>query len=473
MNLPNLPQEILLLIITELRYANKFGAIAKLCQTCKTVCALVQPELFRQGPQWLIWSDGRVPPYKVDMVTLMRFIEAVVERPELGTFVRKLDMDILFFPRFDSLQNLPFGPRKVSMETLMRAYNHFPADWKQRHLTGNAGIHPLPLFMLLISLTPNLQELGLSYIETGLGGLELLWERDSQGIRRYDYLPNLKKLVIVLEAMSHESLRNLIHLMHLPTLNELSICGADEHDPGCPPFNLLQPESLSITMLDLGASTFTPPPLLRQIVRACKCLKVFCISEAVIDRKCRHASRVKRSNILSILEAHKYSLLKLELNYNECAPNPGDPDWSHYGSFTSFISLKVLQVEQSGLRDVPDLPNSLESLRIVECDRPVYMFLASLLSKSKSDRLSLKYVRISEKWEYHCRDQNWILGIKPTYELDKTAEGKAAMMEACRRLDNLIKKADFSVEVFDCSAWDRYVAEQKTTNGGVVVDNTA
>ncbi|PWY69457.1 hypothetical protein BO83DRAFT_438862 [Aspergillus eucalypticola CBS 122712] len=414
MSLPNLPQEILLLIIAELRYANKFGAIAKLCQTCKTVCALVQPELFREGPQWLIYSDGSVPPYKIKMVTLMRFIEAVVEQPELGTF------------------NLPFGPRKVSMETLMRAYNHFPADWKQRHLTGNAGIHPLPLFMLLISLTPNLQELELSKIETqGLEALELLWERDSQGIRRYDYLPNLKKLVIVLEIMCHESLRNLIHLMHLPTLNELSICGADEHDPGCPPFNLLQPESLSITMLDLRGSTFTPPPY---------CAKF---------------------------------LLKLELNFNECEPNPGGPDWSHYGSFTAFISLKVLEVEQSGLRDVPGLPNSLESLRVVECDRPVYMFLASLISKDKSDRLSLKYVRISEKWEYRCRDQNWILGIEPTYELDKTAEGKAAMMEACRRLDNLIKKADFSVDIVDCSAWDRYVAEQKTTNEGVVVNNTA
>lgn len=47
-------------------------------------------------------------------------------------------------------------------------------------------------------------------------------------------------------------------------------------------------------------------------------------------------------------------------------------------------------------------------------------------------------------------------------------------MEACRRFDDLIKKVDFSGKIFDCSAWDIYDAEQKATNGGVVVvDNTA
>lgn len=48
------------------------------------------------------------------------------------------------------------------------------------------------------------------------------------------------------------------------------------------------------------------------------------------------------------------------------------------------LLLNGLTVEQCGLRDVPGLPDSLERLELIRCDRPVYIFLASLISKSKS-----------------------------------------------------------------------------------------
>ncbi|GKZ34306.1 hypothetical protein AbraIFM66950_004534 [Aspergillus brasiliensis] len=472
MSLLYLPQEILMLIISELRHADDLDAMAKLCQTSKTVCARIQPELFRQFPKCRYFGPIRLPSYRDGMGTLMFFIKTVIERPELGACVRELVLET-FNHRFGKPGDKEIELQKDSMEIVLRAYNHLPAHWRQRYPPSAVGIRTNPLLMLLITLTPNLEALELHDAkEEGLEGLELLWERRSQGIRRSGYLSNLKKLGIFEERiMTHKSMKNLIHLMRLPKLDEFYMTCADEHAPGCPPFDRLRPESLSITILDLVRCTFHQTTM-RQLVRACKRLKVFCFSWAVY-RTCTHDSRLKRSDIVSVLEPHQSSLEHMVLDFEDHEPIRESPDESQYASFTAFTSLKVLMLEQCGIQDVADLPDSLERLELLSCNRPVYAFLASLISTSKNGRLRLKSFRIEERWFKHTEDQNLILGIRPTHELKRTEEGELAMMEACRRLDDLIKTADFSVEIIFCSAWKIYVAEQETIKRGAVADNTA
>ncbi|GKZ26188.1 hypothetical protein AbraCBS73388_002143 [Aspergillus brasiliensis] len=387
-------------------------------------------------------------------------MQTVIERPELGACVRKLDLGG-FNPRGDWRQNIQREPQKDQIEMLVGACNHLQADWKRRYLTGAVSSPVNSLIMLLITLTPNLEALTLRATEEeGLEGLDLLWERDSLDIRSYGYLTNLKTFGIVWGTGVHKSISDLIHLMHLPKLDVLYMSGANEHAPGCPPFDLLRPASLSITTLELAGSTLHQNTV-RQIVRAYKCLKVFCFS-AALNATCTYDYLLGVSDIVSVLEPHQNSLREIKLNTRDLKSVHGSPDGNQYGSFTAFTSLKFLELEQCGIQDVAGLPDSLERLSLISCNRPVYSFLANLISKSKNGRLPLKSLSIRQvQAEFGEENQDWILGIGPLYEWLCTKEGQSAMIEACRRLDNLIKTADFSVEIFDCTAWEVYVAEHE------------
>ncbi|GLA74496.1 hypothetical protein AtubIFM55763_005740 [Aspergillus tubingensis] len=306
--------------------------------------------------------------------------------------------------------------------------------------------------MLLITLTPKLETLRLKITNEGLEGLEglePLWERDSQSMRSHGYLANLKELDIKCGEILHKSMRGLFHLMHLPNLNELTLCDADEDGPGCPPLELLLPKSLSITTLKLVGVKFHQATL-RQMVHACRSLKVFWYYPAWNSED---ASHPKRSDLVSILKPHQNSLQEIDAELDAVRLH----DFSEYGSFTAFTSLTHLGLEQIGLKDAADLPGSLEHLELLMCAQPVFEFLTSLISKSKIGQLALKSLTIYQYGDTHSRECNWILGIKPFPELWETEEGRLEMMKACRRLDDLIETADFSVEILCCPAWKTYL----------------
>ncbi|BCS00690.1 uncharacterized protein AKAW2_51031A [Aspergillus luchuensis] len=461
MSLLNLPQEILVLIISKLQASGDYNTLLKLCQTSKTVCALVQPKIFRQYPRWGYIDDRYwLPVFEHRIGSLICFIRTVIERPGLGACVRSLTVEA-----FNQRSYLPQDWEKKLLKDLFemfaRAANQLPASWKQQYLTAPDEVHSNSLLMLLITLTPKLETLRLKITEEGLEGLEglePLWERDSQSVRSHGYLANLKELDIECDEMLHKSMRGLFHLMHLPNLNELTLYDADEDGPGCPPLELLLPKSLSITTLKLVGVKFHQTTL-RQMVHACRSLKVFCYYSAW---ETEDASHPKKSDLVSILKPHQNSLQQIDADLDAVRPR----DFSEYGSFTAFTSLTHLGLAQTGLKDAADLPGSLEHLRLVVCAQPVYEFLTSLISKRKIGQLALKSLKLYQNGDIHPREGSWILGIKPFPELWETEEGRVEMMKACRRLDDLIETADFSVEIFSCSAWKMYLVMQEKLRTG-------
>ncbi|PYI07419.1 hypothetical protein BO78DRAFT_443377 [Aspergillus sclerotiicarbonarius CBS 121057] len=454
-NLLSLPAEILLLILSYFHPSEDVNVLLNLCLTAKKLCTLAQPLIFCEYPRKLCCHHCQKPKLKAGRIgPLICFTRTLVLRPELGARVRRM-LITAWDEEADTLDGWSTALQPESIKTFARAVQRLTIKDKTRVLSGIVATETNPLLVLLISQTPNLEELELISGEEGLKLLGPLFLPGPRGVVDSPYLSKLKSLCIIDRgSMRDTSMKNLTHLMCLPQLDDFTLVNCDGHALGCPSFDIT-PGSLSITSLSLFEASLDSEAL-SKIVRACKSLRSFIYTASECDSH-HHNCQVQPSQLVSILGPHKSSLevVRINLDFADRTMYCWD-ECPQYDSFVSFTSLKHLGVEQGLIQDVTTLPTSLESIQFCLCDYPVVDMMATLTEQSNTRLQLLELVVLQPKYDA----LNGLLGLSGMYRNDDGTEHsrscRARLLKACRRLERVVQAVNFDFHIHN-SIWDDYM----------------
>lgn len=447
----DLPVELLLAIFAFFHPVDDRPLLLSLCKVSRRTCDVVQPLLFshfvtgsRLRCESLSCKKGVRKECRLE--PLIPFARTIVARPDLGLRVQRLVVrDHTCRP--GPVLNWPSDLTAETVGYFTSVIQTLAVKKKSRWLSAIAGCAFGPFMIMLISQTPNVKQLSLVLDWKRLNSLLTLTNQMRQRSIECPYLHNLTSLDINCFDKKPIQLQSIVPLLTLPRLEEVSIAyctGSRETE---------WPEAIAPGTLGLSAISLSPAGVdkesLTALVSACACLRRF----TYVAMDCQWIDPVDPQEIQAGLEPQRDNLKELRIEYRTAwnTATAVSDSKTKYGSFRGFTSLTRLDVEQSLMMSIDELPPSLEILTIRQSDHPIFSMTTELVSTQRTACPSLREVIVAP----YALAPYAMVGLHRYRGADYFASNEefwAVFDRSCQRLERIFEGSGTAL-VIDSEAW--------------------
>ncbi|KAL4783890.1 hypothetical protein BJX76DRAFT_348240 [Aspergillus varians] len=455
-SLLDLPNEILLIVVSHFNHFVHREALQALCLCSKRLYSISQPFLYDQYIREVhcqcCHKNGTPPGH---IVPLVLFTRTLISRPDLAARVRSANFDNSK-DAFDDDIVREAELDADTFEVLAAGFQQLPAAYRARWFMKGAAMKSNPYILVLASRMPNLEHLQLTLGEEGLHGLGPLFTQwFASGIDHQPYFKNLKSVVIRdLTYTESVSMFNLEYVLKLPRLEEFTLTYLNGNADGCPLFDI-KPDTLNISTLSLMDACLDAESL-TEIVAGCKCLKDFSYYGCNYDvDNIAESGQFDPSELVSILSSQKDNLrtIRCSLDWGDIYPTHWER-CSKYGSFAPFKNLMHLELDQYPYTPKQELPSSLHCLTIRNISFSIFDTLESLDMRT-TDMPEYEFYNMLPNLEFvtlQPRDDvpNGMLEVRARYNHLEIYDnpGVASKFDfACETLWNIVKEFSFFVRI--------------------------
>lgn len=375
----DLPNELLILIVSNFDHWQWKSELQALCLTSKLLREIAQSLLYCRYVREVkckCCHKNASPPGRI--VPMILFTRTLITRPDLAARVRRATFDASE-DEFDEDDVRKAQFDAYTIKVLAEGFQRLPEDDRARWFMEAVAMMSNPYLILLSTLMPNLEQLNLTIDEEGLADFEPLFTDWSPSSIKQPFLMNLKSLNIRdLTRTESDALEGLVDAMALPQLEEFTLVYLNGDAEGCPCFTFA-PGSLNISKLCLLDACLDAESL-ESIVAGCKRLEYFTYYGANFDgSNIEDSGQFDPSELICILDCQKKSLRSIRCNLDWEDVHP--PDWkqcSKYGSFEEFDKICHLDLDQYPWAENQGLPASLHCLAIGNISFPIVDTIISL-----------------------------------------------------------------------------------------------
>ncbi|KKK22515.1 hypothetical protein P175DRAFT_0468530 [Aspergillus ochraceoroseus IBT 24754] len=447
----NFPDEILLLIVSSLDTFRDSRALLSVCLTSKKLCAIAQSVLYTEYSRSIhchCCHGEKTKPGR--LIPFIYFIRTLISRPDLAARVRSIAIDAREFDT-DALETKSANIDVDTIGILAKGFQRLPVRNRDKLLMDAMMMKTNPFILMAAFLMPNLNSFQVSIGGEGLVHLEPLYRADLKNGRSSAYLSQIKSLSIE-DFQRPESMvvENLIHLLHLPKLEEVSFEFLDAEADNFPTFDI-PPWSLNVSHLTFKNSCLDSGTL-TNLVAACKCLQSFFYKSwwneepSVVEFSADELGLILSSqanNLRFICVAFEVTDLSLLWE-----------DYPKFSSFASFTNLFSLDIEQRSLEPSTEFPASLTTLVIRCCEFPIFQMLEILTERSESDLVNLEVVLLEPKFTV----PNGMLGIARRFshaDITNNRSCRLRFRRAYTRVKKIVEMAGFVLGI-NHQTWDDF-----------------
>ncbi|KAL4923786.1 uncharacterized protein BDV17DRAFT_296042 [Aspergillus undulatus] len=463
-NLLDLPDEILLIILSHFDHFMFTSELRALCLTSRRLCSIAQPFLYnsfvREVHCQCCHKHGP-PPGRI--VPLVLFTRTLISRPDLAARVQSAHFDASG-DDFDEEDVRKAEFDADTFKVLSTGFQQLQSDIRALLFAEAAEMKSNPYLLVLASRMPNLEHLQLTIAEEGLEDLEPLfpyWWPSGE----LPYLKNLKSLVLRdLAHTEHDSMDNLDLVLQLPMLEDVTLIYLNGDSASCPSFDI-EPGTLNISTLSLLEASISLESL-TSLIEGCKCLKEFNYrGRNYYGNNIEDSCQFEPSKLLTILASQKENLrtIRCNLDWDEIHPT----QWGKckkYGSFAPFENLRHLAVDQYPYTADQELPPSLHCLTISNISFSILDTVGSLNMRTINMPRYGLYVELPN-FEFltlvpRDDDPNGMLEVGARWDHLEIWDNREVAEEfnfACETLWDIVKECDFVVTVH-YDVWAEYRA---------------
>lgn len=390
-SLQHLPTELVLAIVSFVSPIE----VRKLSLVCKRFCNLAQPLLYRNishdFPDLIKNSSHR----------LLMLTRTIVSRPDLARQIRCIGLN---FAKHGYEQNHPGSFRQTTGECDVLSPEPLSHQRQEEH-----DVRASPFIGRLRNKTdgkPNVAET-IPLLLSHLSSLEVLtidmaWFGTFTGVSTlplldgnvgHSTLTSLRSLQLTYsdcQRAERASIRlvDIVPILMLPQLDELRLDHCCGHSNDCSGITTahIPPGSLAVSRMRLCYSHVDAASMIA-LIEGCKSLTAF-EYRLPLDT----SSQFRPGELELALYAHQNCLQEYRVSFY-------DSEWGNdmgriwagatSGPFGVFQKLEILEVDQSFIDVLPELPRSLRALILQNCHTSVYLTMSQLACRAKAGDLPL------------------------------------------------------------------------------------
>lgn len=442
--LQRLPPEIILLIFHHLHHEFDRQDLIRLCHVSRVFRQLAQPILFSK-------FDVDIGPAELcanNFVPLTLFTRTVLSRGDIRkatreVVVRDLDDPGLSDDVRDTL-SLPSDTLTMlvnEMERLGIDKNAFP-----RYSTDIKSGEINPVLVVLAANLERLETLKISYVTDHMNSLLNMFDT---GMAQ-PYFSNLTSIDIELVRVNEDPAMDIIYtetilpLLALPRLQHFKAnrcLGDDVYHPE----EGITPNTMNFSSISLVDSCLDDMTL-AEITMASKSLQSFTyVVDVDIIENLEDSDPTNTEELMESLCCHEETLTEVHIEMKERSRARGGSGErpTTFESFAPLRNLHELDIEQAAITDAPELPESLQVLRIRTCTCSVFDLVEFLVKERRTRLHNLVEVKVAPQ-SMPCTA---MLGMESSFLDVRVFTGKKSEVtefkEGVIRMEAIVREADF------------------------------
>lgn len=439
--LQRLPPEILLLIFRHFHHEFDRQDLLSICHVSRAFRQLAQPILFSK-------FDVDIGPgefYANNFVPLALFTRTVLSRVDIQKATREMivrgqDDPILWDDGRDT--------SSLSTETLTTLVDEMKRlgidnNAHSRYSTDMISGEINPILVVLAANLERLEMLKISFVTYYMSSLLNMFDT---GMAQ-PYFSKLTSINLELVCVDEDPAMDIIYLeriLPLLALPRLQHFGANRclGDDAYQPEEDTLPNAMNISSISLVDSCLDHLTMV-DLIMASESLKSFTyVVNVDIIENLENSDPINTEELLDVLSCHEETLTEVHIEMKERRGGLGERP-TKFESFAPLRNLRELDIEQATITDAPELPESLQVLRVRTCTRPVFELVDFLVKEKKRRFCNLEVVKVAPR-SMLCTA---MLGMEPSFldvrvfteEESKVTEFK----EQVQRLEAIIRGADF------------------------------
>lgn len=439
--LQRLPPEILLLIFRHFHHEFDRQDLLSLCHVSRAFRQLAQPILFSK-------FDVDMGPgefYANNFVPLTLFTRTVLSRVDIRKVTREVivrgqDDPVLSDDARDtsSLSNDTLTVLVDEMKRLGIDKNVYP-----RYSTDIRSGEINPVLMVLAANLERLETLKISYVTDYMSSLLNMFDT---GMAQ-PYFSNLISIDLELVCVNEDPGMDIIYterILPLLALPRLQHFGANHclGDDAYQPDEDTVPKAMNVSSISLVDSCLDDLTMV-DLIMASKSLKSFTyVVNVDLIENLENSDPINTEELLDVLSCHEETLTEVYIETKERRGGSGERPTT-FESFAPLRNVRELDIEQATITDAPELPESLQVLRVRTCTRPVFELVEFLVEEKKRRLFNLVEIKVAPR-SMPCTA---MLGIEASFLDVRVFTGEESKViefkERVQRLEAIVRGADF------------------------------
>lgn len=452
--LQRLPLEILLLIFSHFDHEFDRKDLISLCHVSRAFRQFAQPILFSKFDVDISLEQY----YASNFVRLSLFTRTVLSRADIRKATREVIVRGQDDPALsddardasslsnDTLTVLVDGMKRLGIDK--NAYPRYSTDIRSGEIN--------PVLVVLAANLERLETLKVSYVTDYMSNLLDMFDT---GMAQ-PYFSNLTSIELELVCVNEDPAMDIIYtetilpLLALPRLQhfEANRClGDDAYHPE----EGIVPKTMNVSSISLVDSCLDDITL-TEIILAVKSLQSFTyVVNVDIIENLENSDPINVEELMEGLCCHEETLTEVHIEMKERSRSRGGSGErpTIFECFVPLRNLRELDIEQAAITDAPELPESLQMLRIRTCTRPVFELVEFLVKERKRRLYNLIEVKIAPR-SMPC---SAMLGVELSSFDVRVFTGEksevAKFKEQVQRLEAIFRKADFKFFV-ECVSYN-------------------